>query len=162
MCASYFELRAKSCEMQWKDESRGEEGNILLACSMLVANTVLTMAHVFSPCLQDFEAQSRRVRGILVRVCVFKLSYSQRHYRSERYSLFCFVLSPLPEVLSLLPGAMSVQESEIQVVHSPWNRACTQSLVIISGQVLHTVIGERSHRYGNMTISNRKKTPQTN
>ena len=71
-------------------------GGRFLACSFLVANTVLNTAHVFSPCLQDFEAQSRRVRGILVRVCVFKLSYSQRHYRSERYSLFCFCFVSSP------------------------------------------------------------------
>lgn len=84
----------------------------LLACSFLVANTVPNTAHVFSPCLQDFEAQSRRVRGILVRVCVFKLSYSQRHYRSERYYfflvvVFCF-LSPKELSLPLPPHSEPV------------------------------------------------------
>lgn len=84
----------------------------LLACSFLVANIVPNTAHVFSPCLQDFEAQSRRVRGILVRVCVFKLSYSQRHYRSERYYfflvvVFCF-LSPKELSLPLPPHSEPV------------------------------------------------------
>lgn len=86
-------------------------GGAFLSCSCLVADMVSNIAHVFSPCLQDFEAQSRRVRGILVRVCVFKLSCSQRHYRSERYLFYCccFLLSPLPkrEMLSL-PLALGV------------------------------------------------------
>lgn len=71
-------------------------GGAFLSCWCLVADTVPNTAHVFSPCLQDFEAQSRRVRGILVRVCVCKLSCSQRHYRSARYFFCCcFLLSPL-------------------------------------------------------------------
>lgn len=121
----------------------------------LVADMVPNTARVFSPCLQDFEAQSRRVRGILVRVCVFKLSCSQRHYRSERYFFFVVVffclLSLKEKCFHCLWHLLSVQEGLL--CPSLQKQACIQSLVIISEEVLQKIPEVRSHQYRNMNVA---------
>lgn len=89
-----------------------------------------------------------------MRVCVFKLSCSQRHYRSERYS-FCFVLFPLPESEVFTASAISLDvgaRRRTQEAFPHEIKPLIQSLVIISEEVLQKIPRVGSHRYGNVNI----------